>query len=351
MHIPDGYLSPSTCFAFGAAMLPVWATAGRKVKARLRSRHVPLMAVGAAFSFTIMLYNIPVPGGTTAHAVGGALLAVVLGPWAASVCITIALAIQALLFGDGGILSFGANCFTMAFVLPFVAWGTYRLIAVRSELHSARRWIGAALGGYLGLNAAALVAAMALGLQPLLFHSAAGTPLYCPYPLRMAVPAMMLGHLTLAGPLEGIVTALVVRYLQASDVDLLDLYGHTATSASEPTPRSRKLWWGTAALILLSPLGLLARGTAWGEWGAGELGRLVGFVPAGLERLSGSWSHALFPDYSLSAAFGGTWPSSVIYILCALVGVGSVAGLTALLGRLQGAENTPQSAEGTKSDR
>ena len=342
MHIPDGYLSPSTCLAFGAAMLPIWATAARKVKARLRSRHIPLMAVGAAFSFTIMMYNIPIPDGTTAHAVGGGLLAVILGPWAASICITIALAIQALLFGDGGIWSFGANCFTMAFVLPFVAYGIYRLVAGRSELRSARRWVGAALGGYLGLNAAALVAGTALGLQPLLFHTAGGTPLYCPYPLNMALPAMMFGHLTLAGPLEGLVTALVVRYLQASDTGLLDL----AALHREPAAAARagrRLWWGLALLVLLSPLGLLARGTAWGEWSGAELGRMLGYVPAGLQQLSGSWSHALFPDYSLPAAAGA---ASLVYVLCALLGVAAVAGLMLLLGRLQTSEGASSAAKG-----
>ena len=79
------------------------------------------MAMAAAFSFVIMMFNIPLPGGTSAHAVGGTLLAVVLGPWAACICVTIALVIQALLFGDGGVWTFGANCFNMAFVMPFPA--------------------------------------------------------------------------------------------------------------------------------------------------------------------------------------------------------------------------------------
>ena len=109
MHIPDGYLSPSTCLTLGAAMVPVWAVAAKKVKVRVQSRQVPLMAMGAAFSFVIMMYNIPLPGGTSGHAVGGALLAVVLGPWAACICVSVALVIQALLFGDGGGLGAGGQ--------------------------------------------------------------------------------------------------------------------------------------------------------------------------------------------------------------------------------------------------
>ena len=83
MHIPDGYLGPITCIAGFAAMVPVWAIASRTVKRTLSARQVPLLAIGAAFSFIIMMFNIPIPGGTTGHAVGGVLVAILLGPWAA----------------------------------------------------------------------------------------------------------------------------------------------------------------------------------------------------------------------------------------------------------------------------
>ncbi len=341
MHIPDGYLSPSTCVAFGVVMLPVWAKAVKNVKNRIRSRYVPLMAIGAAFAFTIMMYNVPIPGGTTAHAVGGGLLAVVIGPWAATICITIALAIQALLFGDGGVWTFTANCFNMAFVMPFVAYGVYRLIAARSELTSPRRWIGAAAGGYLGLCAAALCAAVELGLQPILFHTASGVPLYCPYPLSISVPAMLLAHLLVAGPLEAVVTALVVRYLQSYDTELLK----SDTPACEPSPHAsigyRKMWWALGAMVVLSPLGLLAGGTAWGEWGTDELQKAIGFIPAGLGRLADTWSHAPFRDYSLPGldSFGS---SALVYIFCALFGVGIVILMTYLFGRLQAKEGRAQ---------
>lgn len=338
MHIPDGYLSPQTCVAFGAAMVPIWAGAVGKVKRRLKSKYVPLMAVGAAFSFTIMMFNIPIPDGTTAHAVGGALLAVVVGPWAASICITIALAIQALLFGDGGIWTFGANCFNMAFLLPFVSYYVYRSVAGRSEIRSKRRLIGGALGGYLGLNIAALAAGVELGLQPILFHGANGTPLYCPYPLHIAVPAMLFAHLTLAGPLEGVVTAMVVRYLQSRNPALLGAYEKGSDLGDMRGGGYRKLWWGVAVLILLSPLGLLAQGTAWGEWGTEQLRKLIGFIPAGLERLSDSWSHAPLPDYSLPGFDSGFWHGAIIYMLSALAGVGVILLLTHLFRRIQEAE-------------
>src|SRR5215210_8053883 len=103
MHIPDGYLSPIISVGAGAATIPAWAIAVQRVKSVLNHRTVPLLAVFAAFAFTIMMFNIPVPGGTTAHAVGGTLIAVVLGPWAAVLGISMALILQALFFGDGGI--------------------------------------------------------------------------------------------------------------------------------------------------------------------------------------------------------------------------------------------------------
>jgi len=349
MHIPDGYLSPSTCVSCAVVMVPAWVTAARKVRTWLQSRSVPLMALGAAFSFTIMMFNVPIPGGTTAHAVGGGILAVVLGPWAAMLCVTIALAIQALLFGDGGIWTLAANCLNMALVLPFTAYGVYRAISGTSALRATRRWVGAAAGGYLGLTAAALCAGVELGLQPHLFHTASGVPLYCPYPLSIAVPAMLFGHLLLAGPLEGVVTALVVRYLQSSDASLLNVHARSAAPGSAPPAGDRKLWWALGVLILLSPVGLLARGTAWGEWGVDELQQMLGYIPAGMQRLAGAWSHAPFGDYALPG-FESSWSAALIYILCAIVGVGVISLLTHVFWRFQvaerkGAGQPPGSAE------
>ena len=221
MHIPDGYLGPQTYAAAYGIMAPLWAAASRIVSATLRSRQVPLLALGAAFSFVIMMFNVPIPGGTTGHAVGAVLVAVLLGPWAAVIAVSVALIVQALLFGDGGITAIGANCLNMALIMPFVGYGVYRLVAGRSDVRSPRRWIGAALGGYVGLNAAALATAVEFGIQPLIAHNAAGQPLYAPYPLSVAVPVMAAEHLLLFGFVEAAVTGMVVAYLQRSDPSLL----------------------------------------------------------------------------------------------------------------------------------
>src|SRR5262245_1966179 len=102
MHIPDGYLSPATCAALYAGTAPFWYVALNRVKKVLHTRLVPLLALFAAFSFLIMMFNLPLPGGTTGHAMGVGIAAVVLGPWAGMLAISIAIVIQSLFFGDGG---------------------------------------------------------------------------------------------------------------------------------------------------------------------------------------------------------------------------------------------------------
>ncbi|MBU4375960.1 MAG: cobalt transporter CbiM [Candidatus Omnitrophica bacterium] len=214
MHIPDGYLGPATSGVLYVVMIPVWIAASNIVKKTLKAAQVPLLAIGAAFSFIIMMFNVPIPGGTTGHAVGAALAAIILGPWAACIAVTVALVIQALLFGDGGITAIGANCFNMAFIMPFTAYFIYKLISGKSAPESNIRIIAAAIAGYVSLNIAALFTAVEFGLQPLLHHTAGGQALYCPYGLNVALIAMMSEHLLIFGWIEALVTGLAVKYLQ-----------------------------------------------------------------------------------------------------------------------------------------
>lgn len=214
MHIPDGYLGPATCGFFYIVMLPIWTLASRIVKKTLAARQVPMLAIGAAFSFVIMMLNLPVPGGTTAHAVGGVIVAILLGPWAACIAITVTLVIQALLFGDGGITAIGANCFNMAFILPFAGYYIYKAISYKALLNSKRRIIAAGVAGYLALTLAALFTGIELGLQTLLHPSLGGQALYFPYGLKVALQAMLGGHLLAIGWVEAVMTGLVVKYLQ-----------------------------------------------------------------------------------------------------------------------------------------
>src|SRR6266511_2644211 len=188
---PMVYLSPVTCAVMYTAAAPFWYVALQRIKRLLNTRMVPLLSVFAAFSFVIMMFNLPLPGGTTGHAVGMGIAAIVLGPWGSMLAISVALVIQAIFFGDGGVTAFGANCFNMAIVGSLVAYWVYRAIAGRTAIGDTRRVIAGAVAGYVAINVAALLAAIEFGVQPLLFTDATGAPLYAPYPLGIAIPAMM----------------------------------------------------------------------------------------------------------------------------------------------------------------
>jgi len=348
MHIPDGYLSPATCTALYASSAPFWHVALQRVKKSLHTRLVPLLSLFAAFSFVIMMFNLPLPGGTTGHAVGIALAAVVLGPWAAMLAVSVAIVIQALFFGDGGITAIGANCFNMAIVGALVSYAVYRLLAGRAAILSFRRVAAAGLAGYAAINVSALLAAIEFGIQPLIYRDATGAPLYCPYPLSVAIPAMMLGHLTIAGLAELVVSAGVVAFIQKSDPSLLKSTAARGVLLAEPAARTvarslRPLWVGLCLLMILTPLGILAAGSAWGEWMVSDFSNPAvrqqiaqsSFqqaaplrAPEGLERLSSLWTAPLVryaPPYVTSPAFG--------YMLSAMFGAGLVMLATLAVGR------------------
>ena len=342
MHIPDGYLSPATCVTLYAGAAPFWYVALKRVEKSLSSRMVPLLSVCAAFSFVIMMFNVPLPCGTTGHAVGMCVTTVVLGPWASMLAISVALLIQCIFYGDGGITAFGANCFNMAVVGSLVSHLLYTAISGCSVATSKRRVVAAAIAGYVAINVAALCAGIEFGIQPIFFHDAVGAPLYAPYPLRIAVPAMMIGHLTFAGLAECAVSAGVVAWLQHSNVELLRA---TLPSGNAPGEGgwifTRPFWIGVTALMIATPLGLLAGGTAWGEWALDDFKNPAArseiaaashnvappaIVPKGLERLSEIWT-APFPDYA--PAFIKS--KSLGYILSAMAGTGTLLAIGLIL--------------------
>ena len=332
MHIPDGYLGPQTYVPAYAAIVPLWAVASNKLNKTLRARQVPLLALGAAFCFVIMMFNVPIPGGTTGHATGAVLIAILLGPWAATIAVSLALMVQALLFGDGGITALGANCLNIAVVMPWTGWLAYRLIAGRAPGVSRRQWIAGAVGGYVGLNAAALTTAVMFGIQPLIARGADGLPLYNPFGLSVAVPIMAAGHLLVFGFVEAAVTGLVIAYLQRTDPSLVPGRGQYVERPAEGKNHSRalrRIAIALGVLVVITPIGLylpevFGSGSAWGEWSAEEVRGMAGYVPSGLGRLGRLW-RAPMPDYALrgqeSAGAGAlAWP----YVVSGVLGAGAV---------------------------
>lgn len=399
MHIPDGYLAPAFSAGMGVLTAPSWVVATRRVRKVLNQRTVPLLAIFAALCFTIMMFNVPVPGGTTAHGVGGTLVAIVLGPAAAAIVVSTALIIQALFFGDGGILAIFANCFNMGVVLPVIGYYTYRLIAGNAPLLSTRRVWAAGTGAYVGITVAALLVGIELGLQPALFN-ADGRPLYSPYGLEVAVPAMLVAHLFGASLVEGIITGLGLAYLQqhhpehltslrrvvagganvangqtrsrptwqlfgggivvlavvllvagliTGSGDLSNAFGADWSSVDWPSVATMLLIVAVLALVLIplawfalprgihavgtayvavavfTPIGLIAPGLAYGEGSPDDLQKEFGYVPQGLQDLSGTFS-APFSGYNLplpffSGADAPLWHTALGYEIAGLLGM------------------------------
>lgn len=220
MHIPDGYLGPQTYAPLFGVSIVFWSVALKRWKKELATKHIPYLAMAAAFSFLIMMFNIPIPGGTTGHAVGGGIIAILLGPWAAVVAVSVVLIIQALVFGDGGITAIGANCFNMAVVIPFVSYWVFKL-AGGDFKNPPRLYTAAFLSGYIGLTISAILTGIEFGIQPLIAQGADGRPLYAPYPLSIAVPVMALEHMLLFSVIEGLITVLLLKYFLKHESDLV----------------------------------------------------------------------------------------------------------------------------------
>lgn len=340
MHIPDGFLGPKTCLACYAAVAPFWVAAWRALRRRLEvSFEVPYVALAAAFAFVLMLFNVPIPGGTSGHAVGTAIVTIALGVGPAILAVSFALAIQALLFQDGGLTAFGANVFNMAVVQALVAAALWRMLAPRTlgAAGSGRAFCAAFGAGYGAAVASALTTALQLGVQPALERGADGLPLYFPIGLQVTIPAMVISHLFI-GVLEGAVTGFAISYLTRSPRLLPGcgglLEGSPSLPASGPAPDTtapsflrRKSFWAAAAVAVLAvPLGIwlpaaVEAAEPWGEWSPDETAAQAGLsqVPAGMARLADFW-RAPLPDYSFGAP-AGPLAESLQYIASAILGV------------------------------
>jgi cobalt/nickel transport system permease protein len=204
MHVPDGFIAPQMYLpAYGLAA-GLWAHGLRRLRATLGDETIPRLSVLTAFSFAAMMVMVPLPGGTSAHATGIALLALLFGVWTAFVSVSLVLLLQALLFGAGGVTALPLNALAMGLVGSAVAWHSFRLLR---RLHEDFALMAA---GWLSVNVAALLMALALGLQPAIAHAEDGQPLFFPFTLSVTVPAVMIPH-AVVGVGEGALTLLVWR--------------------------------------------------------------------------------------------------------------------------------------------
>jgi cobalt/nickel transport system permease protein len=213
MHIPDGFVSPTTYIAGTAVAVPMIVYAYKKTKKVMTDESFSLLSALTAFSFVIMMFNIPIPGGTSGHAVGMGILAILFGPWVAAFCVSITLFIQAIVFADGGITVFGINSIAMGFVGSFASYYTYKALEGRFNEKAVLF-----ISGWVGIVSSSVVVALILGIQPMLGLDEQGRPLYFPFGLDVTIPAIVGSHALFFGMIEGIATALVVAFVNKLNI-------------------------------------------------------------------------------------------------------------------------------------
>lgn len=289
MHIPDGMLDTKTVAATWVAAIPAIGWATRKVRAAVSDGRLVLMAVLSGLVFALQMLNFPVAGGTSGHFAGGALAAILLGPWAAVLVMTSVLVVQALVFGDGGVTALGANIVNMAILAPLVGWWIYS-VAVRVSDTRAGRTAGAFAAGWTSCVAAAAGAAIMIW--------ASGSALLVP-----VLGAMTFWH-ALIGIGEGLVTGGLVAYVFVVRPDLMK------ADAEVMRPRT-----------LATSLGLLALMAAGASW-------LASGSPDGLERVASTLGFAESgpPVWTASPLTGYLVPGMTNEVLA-----GILAGLAGVL--------------------
>jgi len=298
LHIPDGFLTIVVSLIFWVITIIMVAISVQKTNRSLGEKQVPIMGVMAAFIFAAQMLNFPIAGGTSGHFLGGALAAIVLGPWAGILVMTAVVGIQALLFQDGGLLVMGANIFNMGILTAVIGYGLYRL-----AIHQKKgiRLVVAGAGAWIATMAAALVTSLQLWLS--------GTTR-----LEIVLPAMLGVH-ALIGLGEALITVAALVYIEQTRPDILD--------ANNPAKEGGRGWIVSGVIISLLAVFLspLASGNPDGlEKVASDLG----FLGSGLDA-----PYQILPDYSIP--FLGETALSTI--MAGAVGAIVLIGLVILLGR------------------
>jgi cobalt/nickel transport system permease protein len=300
MHIPDGFLSTGVSLILWIVSIAVIAYSLKRVGNELGERQVPFMGVLAAAIFAAQMLNFTVVGGTSGHLLGAALATILLGPWAAVIVMTSVVAIQALIFQDGGLVVLGANLFNMAIVGVAVAYMVYRTIY---RMSGGRQW-GIFVGGFIAAWASIELAALACAFQ----LAASGTS-----PANVAIPAMGSIH-ALIGIGEGLITLGALAFLFATRRDLI--------TAGDSSAKQGTLVWGVglAIALLLAVFSPLASAYPDGlEWVAEE----HGFIETAQGPL-----YEIIPDY----VFPGVSNEALATILAGIIGTLIVFGVALAIG-------------------
>lgn len=209
LHAPDGFVSVPIAIAMWVATIAVIAYAVRRTNRHLDDRAVPLLGVMAAFIFAAQMFNFPVVGGTSGHLLGGVLAAVMLGPWAGTLVMTAVVAVQALLFQDGGLVIMGANIFNMGIVGTLGGYALYRGIARLLGGEERGRLPAAGVAAWASVVAASVAMALQLGASDVV-------------PLELALPAMVGVH-ALIGIGEALITVAALAFIGVTRADLFRL--------------------------------------------------------------------------------------------------------------------------------
>jgi cobalt/nickel transport system permease protein len=208
VHIPDGFLSPQTYLPAYAVAVGAWTWAGKGLRESLDETTVPRLAMLTALAYGLGMVMVPIPGGTSGHALGVAMLALIFGVRSAFVAYSLVLLLQSLLFGAGGITALAVNALAMGLAGAVTAVGARRLLRRFGDTFSV------GIAAWLSVVVPGVLVALALGIQPLIAHKDDGTPLFFPFGPGITLPAILLPHMVI-GIGEAVLTVLVWRYAKA----------------------------------------------------------------------------------------------------------------------------------------
>lgn len=209
MHIPDGFIDIPTSIAFTAVSITAVGVALKQAKNELSEKTAPLAGLTAVFIFAVQMLNFPVAAGTSGHLLGGALAAVLVGPWVATLALTIVLLLQALLFADGGLTALGLNVFNISILAVWIAY--FIFIALKKVLPKTKTSLIASCA------IAALISVPASAFGFWVQYAIGGN---ATFPLETVLTAMISTHI-LIGIGEAIITVLTVSAIMASRSDLV----------------------------------------------------------------------------------------------------------------------------------